>query len=58
MRQTGSVILLTALLWLVGCAGIHPDCERADAFGHCKQWRGQPQTCEKPDFLGFCPPPR
>lgn len=57
MRQANSVILLAVLLWLTGCAA-HSDCERADAFGHCKQWRGQPQTCEKPDFLGFCPPPR
>ena len=55
MRQTASVILLATLLWLTGCAA-HPDCERADMFGHCKQWRGQPQTCAKPDFLGFCPP--
>lgn len=59
----GFVILLLALVLILGitmtgCATRHPDCERADAFGHCQQWRGQPQVCEKTDVLGFCPPVR
>lgn len=37
MRQTNSVILLAVLQWLTGCADTRPNCEHADAFGHCKQ---------------------
>lgn len=52
------VSVLVLAFALTGCATKHPECERADTFGHCQQWRGQPQTCERPDFLGFCPPSR
>lgn len=49
---------IICLSCLTACATTHPDCERADAFGHCKQWKNQPQPCKNPDFLGFCPPAR
>jgi len=55
MKYISAVGNLSLLLLLVSCATSHPDCLKSDAFGHCKQWKNQQQTCEKPDFLGFCP---
>ena len=46
---------LFLILTLSSCAS-HPDCEVSDIFGHCKKWKGVENSCEQPDFLGFCPP--
>lgn len=46
---------LCVIFTLTACSS-HPDCEQADIFGHCKKWEGVENTCENPDFLGFCPP--
>jgi hypothetical protein len=49
---------LISLAFLSACANPHVNCLEADAFGHCKLWKDQPQPCKNPDFLGFCPPAR
>ncbi len=52
------IAVLCFCIGLMGCATKHPDCERADVFGHCKKWEGYENPCPNPDFLGFCPPSR
>jgi len=55
-RHEKHLLLWLCLLGLNACATPHPECEKADAFGHCQQWKGVEPSCAKPDFLGFCPP--
>ena len=53
-RKMRILVLAALAMLLSGCAR-HPDCLKADMFGHCRQWKGQKQSCKNPDFLGFCP---
>lgn len=57
-RHEKHLLLWLCLLGLNACATPYPECEKADAFGHCQQWKGVEPSCAKPDFLGFCPPSR
>ncbi|WP_181389643.1 hypothetical protein [Leucothrix pacifica] len=55
MTDKAAILVLILASGLAACSNPNKDCLKADAFGHCKQWKDQPNTCEKPDFLGFCP---